>query len=79
VHTQLRRGRHGDLSLIDASSPRTCDLKHCGVVKLTIADVIAARAGGPSYMERRKREFADEQARAPGAPEEPGATSKRQA
>ena len=45
------------ISLIDASMPRSCSLSHCGVVKLTIDDVIAARADWPGYLARRKAEF----------------------
>jgi hypothetical protein len=44
------------ISLIDATTPRACDLKHCGVIKLAIADVIAARADWPGYLARRKAE-----------------------
>jgi hypothetical protein len=53
------------ISLIDASSPRTCDLEHRGVIQLTIANVIAARADWPSYIARRNEEFAEEQAQRP--------------
>jgi hypothetical protein len=49
------------ISLIDATTPRTCDLKHCGVIKLAISDVIAARTDWPGYLARRKEEFAGEQ------------------
>ena len=48
------------ISLIDATSPRTCDLKHCGVIKLAIDDVIAARENWHAYLARRKEEFAAE-------------------
>jgi hypothetical protein len=37
--------------------PRSCSLRHCGVVKLTVADVIAARADWPGYLARRQAEF----------------------
>jgi len=47
------------ISLIDATSPRTCDLKHCGVVKLSVTDVIAARANWPSYLARRQEVTAE--------------------
>lgn len=49
------------ISLIDASSPRTCDLKHCGVIRLSISDVITARADWPRYLARRKEESTAEQ------------------
>jgi hypothetical protein len=51
------------ISLIDASSPRTCDLKHCGVIKLSINDVIAARTDWRSYLAHREEQFAAEQER----------------
>jgi hypothetical protein len=47
---------HG-VSLIDASAPRACSIGHCAVVKLSVDDVIAARADWPSYLQRRKAEF----------------------
>jgi hypothetical protein len=45
------------ISLIDGSGPRSCDLRYCGVIKLEISDVIAARADWRGYLARRKREF----------------------
>lgn len=51
----------GGISLIDASSPRACSLSGCAVIKLSIVDVIAARADWPAYQARRKEEFAAEQ------------------
>jgi hypothetical protein len=45
------------ISLINATTPRACDLAHCGVIKLSIGDVIAARADWPQYLARRKAEF----------------------
>jgi hypothetical protein len=45
------------ISLIDASGPRGCSLNHCGVIKLSIADVIAARSDWHAYLVRRKAEF----------------------
>ncbi|MEJ3651490.1 hypothetical protein WEH80_00590 [Actinomycetes bacterium KLBMP 9759] len=50
------------ISLIDATTPRACSLGHCGVIKLSIADVIAARADWPTYLTRRKAEFEADQA-----------------
>ncbi|MEV5768009.1 hypothetical protein AB0L34_26015 [Micromonospora sp. NPDC052213] len=47
---------HG-ISLIDASSPRACSIGFCAVIKLTVDDVIAARADWPGYLERRHAEF----------------------
>jgi hypothetical protein len=44
-------------SLIDASSPRACSLSHCGLIKLSITDVIAARADWPTYLARRNAKF----------------------
>jgi hypothetical protein len=49
------------ISLIDATTPRSCDLNHCGVIKLSVADVIAARADWRGYLARRTDEFAAEQ------------------
>ncbi|MFF5229453.1 hypothetical protein [Dactylosporangium sp. NPDC000521] len=37
------------------------DLEHCGVIKLSIDDVVAARADWPGYLARRKEEVAAEQ------------------
>ena len=45
------------ISLIDATTPRACSIGHCAVIKLSIADVIAARADWPAYLARRKAEF----------------------
>jgi hypothetical protein len=45
------------ISLIDATAPRACSIGHCGVIKLSISDVIAARADWPAYLARRKFEF----------------------
>ncbi|PZS26637.1 MAG: hypothetical protein DLM59_17930 [Pseudonocardiales bacterium] len=42
------------ISLIDATGPRSCSTKHCGVFKLSIADVRAARADWPVYLAQRK-------------------------
>jgi len=45
------------ISLIDASAPRACSLSHCAVIKLTVSDVIEARADWPAYLNRRRAEF----------------------
>ncbi|MEV4128063.1 hypothetical protein [Nocardia sp. NPDC049707] len=50
----------GGISLIDATSPRACSLSHCAVIKLSIDDVIAARADWPAHLARRKAEFESE-------------------
>jgi hypothetical protein len=59
-HPVLCTGNEGEavegISLIDASSPRSCDLRHCGVVKLSVSDVLAARADWPGYLARRMAE-----------------------
>lgn len=52
--THNDRGVLMGISLIDATTPRTCDLKHCGVIKLSIDDVIAARTDWPGYLARRE-------------------------
>jgi hypothetical protein len=44
------------ISLIDATAPRACTIGHCGVIKLSIADVITARADWPAYRARREVE-----------------------
>lgn len=48
------------VSLIDGTWPRSCSLDHCGVVKLPVDDVIAARADWNGYLARREREFTAE-------------------
>jgi hypothetical protein len=53
------------ISLIDASSPRGCDVRHCGVIKLSIAEVLAARADWKAYLAARIAEV--ENAAAPPA------------
>jgi hypothetical protein len=37
--------------------PRICSVLHCGVVKLSIDDVVVARANWPVYLARREAEF----------------------
>jgi hypothetical protein len=41
------------ISLIDASWPRSCSLRQCGVVELTISDVVEARQDFDAYVARR--------------------------
>lgn len=48
------------ISLIDATMPRACSIGFCGVIKLSIDDVIAARTDWPAYLARRKAEFQEE-------------------
>jgi hypothetical protein len=61
-HPVLCTAADGDelsgISLIDASMPRSCSLSHCGVIKLSILDVIAARKDWPTYLSQRKSEWA---------------------
>ena len=45
------------ISLIDTTAPRTCDLTHCGVIKLSVDDVNAARADWSGHPARRKAAF----------------------
>lgn len=45
------------ISLMDATAPRACSVKHCGVVKLSIDDVLAARHDWPAYVARRSAEI----------------------
>jgi hypothetical protein len=47
----------GGVSLIDATEPRACSLSGCAVIKLSIADVRAARADWPAYRAHRQAEF----------------------
>jgi hypothetical protein len=47
------------ISLIDATTPRACSVGHCGVIKLSVADVIAARADWPAYLARRMAGVSD--------------------
>jgi hypothetical protein len=46
------------ISLIDGSSPRTCSLYDCGIVPLTIDEVIEIRKDFQGYVARRKAELA---------------------
>ncbi|UBU13394.1 hypothetical protein [Nonomuraea gerenzanensis] len=50
----------GGISLIDASMPRACSVGSCGVIRLSIEDVVAARTDWPAYLARRKAEFDQE-------------------
>lgn len=43
------------ISLIDGSTPRTCDLRSCGVRILEVADVVEARRDHAAYLARRQR------------------------
>lgn len=52
----------GGVSLIDATAPRACSLGHCAVIKLSIADVIVARADWSAYLARRRAAFEAESA-----------------
>ena len=47
----------GGISLIDASAPRACSLSGCAVVKLSIEDVVAARADWPAYLVREGKKI----------------------
>lgn len=49
------------ISLIDGSYPRTCSLTSCGIVALSIDDVVEIRRNFSSYVARRKRELAEGQ------------------
>ena len=41
------------ISLIDGSVPRSCDIVHCGVRKLTLEDVLQIKEKGPLESESR--------------------------
>lgn len=45
------------ISLIDGTSPRSCDLVYCDVIKLSIAEVIEIKADWPGYVARRSEEY----------------------
>ena len=47
----------GGISLIDATAPRACSLGGCGVIKLSIADVVAARDDWSAHLASRKAEY----------------------
>jgi hypothetical protein len=47
-------GEISGISLIDGSYPRWCDIGGCGPVKLSIADVIAARTDWTTYLKHRE-------------------------
>jgi hypothetical protein len=42
------------ISLIDGSSPRTCSIHDCGIVLLSITDVIEIRKDFAGYVARRR-------------------------
>jgi hypothetical protein len=48
------------ISLIDATSPRSCSVSHCGPIKLTVADVLDARPDFDVYRHRRASSDASE-------------------
>jgi hypothetical protein len=45
------------ISLIDASSPRTCSINSCGITPLSIREAVAIREDFDGYVNRRKREL----------------------
>ena len=59
-HPVLCTSNDGDqiqgISLIDATAPRACSIGFCAVIKLSIDDVITARADWPTYLARRTSE-----------------------
>lgn len=42
------------ISLIDGSMPRSCDIDHCGVRKLTLEEALRIKANGPLDPADRK-------------------------
>jgi len=56
-HPVLCMGREGfeiwGISLIDGSQPRSCDVEHCGVVKLTCDEAWDIKINGPKDNEAR--------------------------
>ncbi len=58
--TYSEGGQLSGISLIDGSYPRWCDIGGCGPVKLSIADVIAARTDWTTYRKHREDMFAAE-------------------
>jgi hypothetical protein len=49
------------ISLIDGSSPRSCDLNHCGVRKLSLAEVLLWKQKGPQNLEQPWSPLPDKQ------------------
>jgi hypothetical protein len=45
------------ISLIDATEPRACSIGFCGVIKLSVEDVIEARRDWPAYRLLRETEW----------------------
>jgi len=59
-HPVLCTNVHSDnsvsgISLIDGSAPRTCDLDSCGVIPLTVSEVLAIRKDFDGYVQRRRK------------------------
>jgi len=44
------------ISLIDGSSPRSCSISHCGVVKLTLKQALDIKQSGPRSMPKKDKE-----------------------
>jgi hypothetical protein len=49
------------ISLIDGSSPRGCDIEHCGVRKLTLEEVVLWKARGPQNLDQPWTPLPDKQ------------------
>jgi hypothetical protein len=49
------------ISLIDGSFPRTCDIAHCGVRKLTLDEVILWKKKGPQNLDQPWTPLPDKQ------------------
>ena len=55
------QGGISGISLIDGSAPRSCDINHCGVRKLTLDDVMLWRRKGPQNLEHPWTPLPDKQ------------------
>jgi len=44
------------ISLIDGSGPRSCSIKYCGPIPLTLEQALDAKRDFPAYLERRMTE-----------------------
>jgi hypothetical protein len=45
------------VSLIDGRGPSSCSPRHCGVVRVTIEDVLKAKEDPDAYLARRQAEW----------------------
>jgi len=48
------------ISLIDGSYPRTCSVRSCGIVLLSIDKIVEIRRNFPAYVASRRQELAEQ-------------------